>query len=574
MIRNVARRTRAALMMSVLAVLSPAAVSPLRAQAPLPVPMARESCQTPRVWGAGGVLGVAGEIARMAEIGGFGAPRARLMVRSSTDGLTSSCAPLPAPLSALLTPVESESEPDAWVTLLPVRWSAHANTAYPRNANTGAMWTGRGVSTLVSGGAAFRWGMLSAAVAPEIVYQQNSAFDTEEMLIPGFSPFIHVGHGTMIDLPQRHGEDPFWTVTPGQSYVRADGYGVTIGVSSENVRIGPAIRNPLLLSYTAPGFPHLFVGMQRPRSIFIGTLDAQVFWARLRGSDHFDGDTQNDRWVMGGVVLAFEPRGIPGLVLGASRLHHLPIPAEGLTTADFISAVVDVPFSKNSPNLVGNGLAALFARWALPGSRFEAYAEWGRDDYSWDWEHFLKEPDHSQAYALGFQHLVPTGGNWLRLHGELTYLGAAAPLRSGSGAVTFYTHADLLPGHTHRGQLLGAPIGPGADAQFLGADLLTRHGLAGAYVERVRYNANAYYSSWARFYGAYGHDIELTGGVRFARAWRGAHLHALLTYSGRESRDFIGHDGVNWDFNRDHNLGLQLSGSVTPGIPLLRGAGR
>jgi hypothetical protein len=450
-----------------------------------------------------------------------------------------------------------------------VRWAAHANSAYPRNANTGAMWAGRGLSTLVSAGAAFRWGALSAAIAPEFVYQQNTSFATEEMIIPGFSPFIHVGHGTQIDFPQRHGTDSFWTVAPGQSYVRADAYGVSLGVSSENIRIGPAIRNPLLMSYTAPGFPHAFIGMQRPRSIWIGDLDAQVFWARMQGSDYFDGDPDNDRWLMGGMVLTFEPRGIPGMVLGASRLHHLPIPPGGLSAGDYLSAVVDHPFSQTGGNLAGNGLAAIFARWALPGSGFEAYVEWGRDDYSWDWEHFLKEPDHSQAYALGFQQVVPAGSRWVRLHGELTYLGASAPLRSGSGAVTFYTHGELFQGHTHRGQLLGAPIGPGADAQFLGVDLLADFGMVGAYLERVRYNANAYFASWARYYGPHGHDVELTGGLRFTRAWQGIHVHGLLTYSARENRDFIGLDGT-WDFNTERNLGLQLSGSLTPGTQLLR----
>jgi hypothetical protein len=519
------------------------------------------ACDAPALWTAGTLLGAAGDLARVAELAGFGTPTARLATRATTDHLVSACGPVLPALQPLLRPMDS-TQP---FSILPVSVTTVANSAYARNMNTGAIWGGRGLSLGVAAGAAFRWGPVSARIAPQFVWQQNDDFETAAAPFRALSPLIHVGHGTVIDLPQRFGEEAFWSVEGGQSFVRADVVGVGFGFSTENRRIGPTMRNPILMSYNAPGFPHVFLEMSRPRSIWIGDLDVQVFWGRLDESGYWDNDPANDRRLIGALMMTFMPRGVPGLSLGAARIHHTTWGPDGLGLDEYLAAIVDLPFSSQGGNAPGNGLAALMARWAFPASGFEVFAEWAREDYSWDFGHFKKEPDHSQAYALGFQQLLPSAAGLFRLHGELTYLGAAAPLRSGSGAVTWYTHSEVRQGHTHRGQLLGAPIGPGADAQYLGLDLLHSRGLSGFFLERVRYNADAYFGSWARFYGPNGHDVELTAGLRQAYTWRAADIHATMTFSNRENRDFIGLDGADWNFRTENNLGLQVGVSWWPG---------
>jgi hypothetical protein len=121
---------------------------------------------------------------------------------------------------------------------------------------------------------------------------------------------------------------------------------------------------------------------------------------------------------------------------------------------------------------------------AAAESGFEVYAEWARDDHSWDLRDFLTEPDNSQAWSGGFQKVVATKSHWVRINGELTHLQETRAHRSGRPTPVWYVHDGH--GHTNNGQLLGAWIGPGSDAQYLGVDVFKKSGLMGFYVERVR----------------------------------------------------------------------------------------
>src|SRR5690606_18326347 len=146
------------------------------------------------------------------------------------------------------------------------------------------------------GGIALRWGTLSAAAAPALIYEQNRAFDivtTEPR--PGYSHYIYRGHAGSIDWPRRPGDEPVRFVDLGQSYLRLDLFPIAIGISNENLWWGPARRNPLMMSSTAPGIPHLFLGSSRPLGLWIGRLEGELIWGRLDESEYFDSRPENDR---------------------------------------------------------------------------------------------------------------------------------------------------------------------------------------------------------------------------------------------------------------------------------------
>src|SRR5690606_26020111 len=114
--------------------------------------------------------------------------------------------------------------------ILPLTSSTHYNTKYPRDRNNGALWAGRGLSAELRGGIALRWGTLSAAAAPALIYEQNRAFDivtTEPR--PGYSHYIYRGHAGSIDWPRRPGDEPVRFVDLGQSYLRLDLFPIAIG---------------------------------------------------------------------------------------------------------------------------------------------------------------------------------------------------------------------------------------------------------------------------------------------------------------------------------------------------------
>lgn len=454
----------------------------------------------------------------------------------------------------------------AEVRILPATLHAEVNTAYPRDRNNGALWAGRGLSTGLIGGVEARWGPLSVAIAPELYHQMNRRFDLVEVSAPGHSPLIYPWHRARIDWPQRFGTEPFWTLDPGQSYARLEGYGLTAGVSNESLWWGPAIRNPILLSNTAPGFPHAFLGTAHPIDIRIGRLEAEAVWGRLRESDYFDNDPTNDRRLFAGLILDFEPRWLPGLFLGAARIHTETLPADGLSlTEQAIRPYRDVKSNPQGPVGGDNQIISLFGRWVHPRSGFETYFEWAREDHWLDVKSLLMMPDASQAYTLGFRKVVETGSKWVHLYGELTHLQDALPiLYAGRGVLTYYTHSQVRQGHTHRGQLLGAAIGPGSDAQTLGVDVFHDKGLIGGAIERVRYDADAYYAIWTQYYGPHGYDVEYTGSVHQLLFIRNLDVKWGVAFSYRYNRNYLGLDGSNWDFQSERNWNFRLGVTWRP----------
>jgi hypothetical protein len=478
---------------------------------------------------AAGVASPRAQLSRVVELTGAAPLRPRVLRRSS-DALRPHC------------PVfDPAGEP--LFRLLPVSVRAVVNTGYPSDRNDGALWAGRGLSTQLAAGGAFRFGVLSGALNPSASWQQNRPFELAPQRDGSVSEFANPWYGGGLDLPQRFGADPFWTLDPGQSYLRVDVAGVAAGLSSENQWWGPGLRSSLLMSSTAAGIPHLFLGTSAPADIRVGHAEVQAQWGRARHSPYFHRD---DGALLVALVAALEPRWTPGLQLGIARAYLQPPDARGFGD---LFPFLD-PFLKerlvDEENPTGddpdNQLVSLFVRWAFPAVGFEVWGEWGREDHAWDLKDFLTHPDHSQAYLLGFQKVFTGAAHrGVRLWGELVHLQEHTPPQSWRPLPGWYTHSNFP--YTHRGQLIGAWIGPGADAQTLGFDLLHARGSGGLYLERVRRHEQVFWYVPDAMIA--GHDTELTGGTRHFVVWRGLDVDVEASYSLRWARDFV-RDDHNW----------------------------
>jgi hypothetical protein len=454
--------------------------------------------------------------------------------------------------------------------LLPIAVVGHNNSAYARLQHDGALWTGRGLSSAITAGVQLDWGPLSATLAPMAAHQTNEAFRTRPPTRSGFSEWIYTGHQGQIDWPQRFGVEPFQTLDPGQSQVSLRARGLAIGYGTENVWWGPAQRYPLMMGAGAPGVPSAFLGTHRPVDLRIASVEMELTWGVAEESDYFDFDPDNDRRLLAGLILVVQPHVARGLSLGVSRTYMSTLPPAGLGLGEFLRR----PYRQVRENPVGDDpmgddqMFAIFARWAFPEAGFEAYVEWGREDHWADFGDFMREPDHSRALMAGFQKVFAGDRRWVRIRGEGVVLGGANTFRAARGAQRWYTHSQVIQGHTHRGQLLGSVVGPGADAQFLGADVFHRNGRVGFFLERVRYDDDAYYNQWAPYYGHHGHDIELSWGLSqvhfvgpFDLAWE-------ATISSRNRRHFIGLDGNTWDFPFERNYALRATAMWRPDVRL------
>ena len=430
----------------------------------------------------------------------------------------------PLPIGDVSETVESDAHPWAgklrlvpWVSG-PVRWSAvgsrlrvFANRKEPYVQNDGAVWQGNGVTTALDSRAAIEWRSVSITLNPILLYNQNSPFELAD--VGRANPYAYPWR--TIDLPQRFGPDAFWTFDFGQSELAVDWKGARVSAGTNNLWWGPGIRNAIIMSNNAPGFFHTSLGTKGPIDIEIGNLEGQWIWGRLGQSDWFDPTvTDTDRFITG-IVLGYSPTFLEGLTVGLTRVFQSLVPEDGVDAGEYFvvfQRLLKKGFASEA-NPEGqderNQLLSLFARWALPRSGFEAYVEWARNDHAGDLNDFLLEPEHSQGYTLGFQKVTSLSSErMVAIRGELTHLEASATFRL-RGRGTYYEHGLVSQGYTQKGQVIGAGIGPGGNAQHVAIDLYAPWGSAGTFVGRKVHDNDAFWV-WAAATGPAYHRHHVT----------------------------------------------------------------
>jgi hypothetical protein len=203
------------------------------------------------------------------------------------------------------------------------------NSGFSYGSNDGPVWAGRGLTGSAQAGFQAWWRGISLTVAPMAFWSQNSEFELRPPEEAGFSEFADPFNPSHIDLPQRFGSGSYSRVDPGQSTLRIDELGFTVGVSTANEIWGPASSLPLVLGNNAPGFLHGFIGTSTPWNIGIGRIHGRLVWGRLAQSEQSDVPLDSAARFMSGLVGTFTPRGVPGLELGAARFFHTPWPPGG-----------------------------------------------------------------------------------------------------------------------------------------------------------------------------------------------------------------------------------------------------
>lgn len=447
---------------------------------------------------------------------------------------------------------ESWLSGDVLVRPVPPRLRMFVNTRHPDTGLDGAVWQGRGLTTAFDFGATVEWRGLRVAVAPSLIWTQNRAFELAPVTSTGQSEYGYPWR--RIDLPQRFGPDAFSRVDPGQSELRLSGRGLSVGFGTRNLWWGPGIRSGLLMSNGAGGFPHAFMGTQGPRSIGIGTIEANWIWGRLSESDYFDIPVDTDERYITGLVVVYAPSFAHGLHLGASRVFYALVPEGGVSLGDRFLVFQGVRKERLQGDESPTGddrrdqMVSFFGRWVLPESGFEAYVEWARNDHPLNFFDVVQEPEHSQGYTLGFQKAFSLAeGRRLALTTELTHL-ERAPTAQVRAHPVYYAHHLVLQGYTHRGQVLGAPVGPGGNQQFLGVDLYDTWGRVGVFAQRRVHDNDAYYV-WAEDNGQRfdQHDVSLdvrAHGTLFVDDFE---LGGALTFTRQFNRYFFGPSVRNYN---------------------------
>ncbi len=398
--------------------------------------------------------------------------------------------------------------------MLPVTWEQGVSSHHPYSWNDGSMIPAKGYQTRLSGGIFVKYGPLNLQLRPEIVSASNRPFDgfnTEHA--PVTWAYYYSRYLNVTDIPERFGDGTYHSATWGQSSIRLIFDPLSIGISNENLWWGPGKRNSLLMSNNAPGFKHLTLNTTRPVRTPIGSFEGQMVAGRLENSGYLPPEPnriynsaflyrpKHDDWrYLSSLVFTYNPRWVPGLFLGMSRAFQMYGPDLDGSLGDYIPLFQ--PFQKNKTNEANrerDQLASLFARYLLTESKGEVYFEYGFNDHSADIRDFLMDPEHSRAYLVGFSKIIPLqrrANEYILANLEVTQLsqGATSLLRD---AGSWYLHWQIRQGYTHKGQVLGAGIGPGGNLQSLNVSWYKGLKRVGLQFERYIHNNDFYQYAFA-----------------------------------------------------------------------------
>jgi hypothetical protein len=446
-------------------------------------------------------------------LGGIAGDRARLDFRL-TDNLI---------LSASSSWKVSDSIAALRVAPLPVSAELTWNSTLPYSMNDGPQWAGRGGTLQLNAGVQASYKSLHAILWPAVWVAQNAPFP----VLPGaasrsaFSSPYQVG-GLSADVPIRFGNERILAIDPGESAVWVTQRNASVGFATESQWWGPGIRNALVLSNNAGGFPHLFARTARPIATRIGSVEAKWILGGLTESQYFDRDPANDLRSISGIVATFSPSFLQALTAGVTRVVF----DDASGSMDIASHAFD-PLLRWGPdvnprNVVGGAeqLTSAFARWVFPASGAEIYGEWARMLLPITLRELLVAPQFTQGFTIGFQWLPRvTDRSRLRMQIELTNLEQSPESRM-ADTLSFYTSTVVPQGYTQRGQVIGASIGPGSSSQWLAFDQLWAARSLGVFVGRIRWNTDAHYTTPQSDISIYSYDASVFGGMRSStRLW-------------------------------------------------------
>ncbi|MHB1177066.1 MAG: capsule assembly Wzi family protein [Daejeonella sp.] len=371
--------------------------------------------------------------------------------------------------------------------LLPLNWQQQYNSHHPYGWNDGLMIPAKGYQTLISGGFFAKAGPLEIQIRPEYVYAENADYQT-----------LDIYQGAP-DIPARFGQKSYSALSWGQSSIRLNFASLSLGLSNENLYWGPGSRNSLLMSNHAPGFKHLTFNTRKPIRSPVGSFEFQAIAAKLEGSGYSfleDIPEYSDWRYLSAFALTYQPKWVPGLFLGLTRAFQ-SYRKDIKKLGDYIPFLV--PYQKSNRSVFEepfgrDQVTSVFTRWIFPKADAEVYFEYGINDNAYNLRDLIGSPEHSRTYLFGLTKMTELRNRQnehIRANLEFTQISQSID-RLVREAGSWYYHGQIAHGYTHKGEVLGAGIGPGANLQSLDLSWVKGFKSLGLLFERYVQNDDYY----------------------------------------------------------------------------------
>ena len=447
------------------------------------------------------------------------------------------------------------------IKILPIDYNVEFNSHHPYNRNNGSMGPNRGYQHILSAGIYAEIGPLSIQLKPEHLYSQNKDFEGFGEGPNGHYPVIWAKRYQLwnkIDMPERFGEKSISKTLIGQSIIRLNFKGLSLGISNENIWWGPSIRNSIMMSNHARGFKHITFNTTKPLKTKIGNFEWQVISGRLESSGYLPAnsdfqyggtniyvpktnqlDNPNDWRYIQGYSITYSPKWISGLSFGFMRwvqMYSAVVEGkywwmEGAPT--WFPAFKNL-FRKNdlfeNYEAQTNQAAGLFLRWFWKDSKAEIYAEFHHNDSKQNLRDLMLDSDHSRAATVGLQKVFEINNNNYLFSWEWTQMEQTAS-RLIRNAGSWYEHPYTVDGFTNNGEVLGAGIGPGSNSHYFALNRIKKEEKIGLALEIIDQDNDFYHLAFASAndFRRYWKDFNLH--LNFSKKYKQFWLSSTLIYS-------------------------------------------
>jgi hypothetical protein len=447
------------------------------------------------------------------------------------------------------------------IKILPVDYNIEFNSHHPYNRNNGSMIPNRGYQHILSAGVFAEIGPLSIQLKPEHLFAENLNYDGFSLNHYDATWAKRYLTWNKIDIPERFGEKRHNKTLIGQSSIRLNFKGLSIGLSNENIWWGPSIRNSIMMSNHARGFKHITFNSISPIETKIGSFEWQFVTGRLELSGFTPPEISkeyagtllyipkgnqtatgyNDWRYFQGFTFTYSPKWLNGLSLGFIKWAQL---YGGLLEGKYTwidskpnyFPVFDNLFSHNKSNVdidfQIDQAAGVFFRWLMKDSKAEIYSEIHYNDSKNNLRDLLLDSNHASAMTLGFQKVFSSNKKnlnylfsweWTRLEQK----GSRLIRNAGS----WYTHTYVNSGYTHGGEVLGAGIGPGSNSHFFSFSKINKFDKIGLSFEIIDQDNDFYFMAFeeAKDFRRYWKDFNFH--VNFYKRFKNIWLSSNLIYT-------------------------------------------
>jgi hypothetical protein len=447
------------------------------------------------------------------------------------------------------------------IKILPIDYNIEFNSHHPYNRNNGSMGPNRGYQHILSAGVFAEIGPLSIQLKPEYLFSQNKDFEGF-----GEGPNGHYSNiwakryllWNKIDMPERFGETSISKTLIGQSSIRLNFKGLSLGVSNENIWWGPSIRNSIMMSNHARGFKHITFNTTKPLKTKIGNFEWQLISGRLESSGYLPANSDfqhagtniyvpktnqnskpNDWTYLQGYSITYSPKWVPGLSLGFIRWVQM---YSALVRGKYYWMEGNLTWFPAFSNLFRkndkyenferqtNQAAGVFLRWLWKDAKAEIYVDYNHNDSKQNIRDLLLDSDHSRAVTVGLQKVFKISTDNYLFSWEWTQMEQTAS-RLLRNAGSWYEHSWTKNGYTNEGEVLGASIGPGSNSHYFALSRIRDKEKLGLALEIIDQDNDFYHEAFASASDPrrYWKDFNLH--VNFSKKYKNLWLSSNLMYS-------------------------------------------